>query len=277
MPQEKRDQDPSPPEILYHYTTQEAFLSIVEKKELWATNARYVNDYSEMQEGADVAEDKLDDFFDWFSKQEEFADEWKRAEEAREELIRVVYDSVEVPVFLFSLSELGDLASQWRAYSGATGGLCLGFKTSLLRQEAQAQGFKLHPCVYGKDQQEKLIASAFRGDPVYTKKTQLKEYLEDLAKLLPRIKSSYFLEEREWRLISDSEVGSVATPRFRPGPATIVPFVPVSFENDLNTLAKVIVGPTPEEELAELAVESFLNSQSFAHCEVITSDVPLRF
>jgi len=37
------------PKLLYHYTTQEGLLGILEKASIWATHYRYLNDASEGQ------------------------------------------------------------------------------------------------------------------------------------------------------------------------------------------------------------------------------------
>ena len=39
---------------LYHYTTLDAFLNIMNKRELWVSNIRYMNDSKEFENGREI-------------------------------------------------------------------------------------------------------------------------------------------------------------------------------------------------------------------------------
>jgi hypothetical protein len=49
----------SPPETLYHYTTQDGVLGIVRSGELWATNVQYMNDRREFFLALETAAERL--------------------------------------------------------------------------------------------------------------------------------------------------------------------------------------------------------------------------
>ena len=49
----------SPPETLYHYTTQDGLLGIVRSGELWATNVQYMNDRREFFVALETAAERL--------------------------------------------------------------------------------------------------------------------------------------------------------------------------------------------------------------------------
>lgn len=49
-----------PPEILYHYTSIEGLLGIIEKKEIWATHIMYMNDAQEFKLFIDLVKRDLE-------------------------------------------------------------------------------------------------------------------------------------------------------------------------------------------------------------------------
>ena len=48
-----------PPEILYHYTTQEGLLGIIKDKVIWATHTQYLNDQAEFSYALRLAEEEI--------------------------------------------------------------------------------------------------------------------------------------------------------------------------------------------------------------------------
>ena len=48
-----------PPEILYHYTSQEGLLGIICKKEMWASHTQYLNDQREFRHAIELVRDEL--------------------------------------------------------------------------------------------------------------------------------------------------------------------------------------------------------------------------
>lgn len=281
MPEENKAANEQPPEILYHYTTQEAFLSITDNRQLWATDMRYLNDWSEIEIGAALAEEFVDGFFDRVQEEKIFdgliAGVGELLKQKREDLARIVYAMEDIEVFVFSLSEEGDQASQWRAYAGTTGGVSLGFNKALLEALAKDQGLAMRRCVYEEARQRELIQQTIPEMPLILPEEKLKRFFFELAKLLPVLKDGCFSEEKEWRLVSDFTLDVRERLGFRAGRGTIVPYQPIAFSDEPTALAQVTIGPTSEEELAESAVKSLLHRRGFAHCRVVTSEVPLRF
>lgn len=58
--------------------------------------------------------------------------------------------------FTFSLSEKGDLLSQWRGYAKA-GGYSIGFRVADIRKMAADSGFELHKCIYSDDDKKAVV------------------------------------------------------------------------------------------------------------------------
>ena len=103
---------------MYHYTTQAAFCSILQTKVLWASNALYLNDSSEMRHGIDVLNDVVGDRFAQFDPHDRagLISYWN-------ELTAVQLTG---PVYVTAFSGVRDDLSQWRAYGGEFG-YCLAF------------------------------------------------------------------------------------------------------------------------------------------------------
>lgn len=97
------------PDTLYHYTTISGFMGILDSGSLWATDARYMNDSSELKFGIQ------------YMKEETLArakDPWMHY------LLESVFsDAMHEGRRLATASYCadGDLLSQWRAYSGHAG------------------------------------------------------------------------------------------------------------------------------------------------------------
>lgn len=62
-----------------------------------------------------------------------------------------------INVCVCSFSEVGDLLSQWRAYSGGAGGFSIGFGGEFLKAASRREDFWLVPCVYDEDDQRALV------------------------------------------------------------------------------------------------------------------------
>jgi len=48
-----------PPSVLYHYTTQQGLLGIINNKEIWATHTQYLNDVREFHQATGLMRKEL--------------------------------------------------------------------------------------------------------------------------------------------------------------------------------------------------------------------------
>jgi hypothetical protein len=112
--------DRAEPELLYHYTDQKGLLGIFGDKEkcIWATHYRYLNDTSEGQIVARLLLQELAGRGD--------VDAISQAKSISSEI-------ASENVYVTSFSGSGNLLSQWRAYSGDSGGYSIGFSRRYLK------------------------------------------------------------------------------------------------------------------------------------------------
>ncbi len=101
------------------------------------------------------------------------------------------------------------------------------------------------------------------------------DFTENLAKLAPLIKSSAFQEEKEWRLVSTQGITNERL-SFRPSRSMLTPYFKFLLGRERESyLRSVVVGPTPHQELAEMATRNLL-SRSLGRIEVKSSKAPYR-
>lgn len=125
------------PEHLYHYTSADGLYGIVTQKEIWATFLHYLNDSAEFQYGLSLTRQLI-------------FEQAKESEKPLNEILAQVRDSLarlgRINIAVFSLTEKGDLLSQWRGYC-PNGGYSLGFAIASLISGLSAWRAVLSPCV----------------------------------------------------------------------------------------------------------------------------------
>src|SRR5882724_4204960 len=99
----------TPPEMLYHYTSQEGLIGILNSRCIWASKVHYMNDSKEFSMALDLARTELN----------------RRLETERDGYVRFrlkdfLYQigTIEnINICVCSFSRRDDSLSQWRAYS----------------------------------------------------------------------------------------------------------------------------------------------------------------
>ncbi len=253
---------------LYHYCSQEAFLSIISEKSFRCSALSLSNDTMEGKWIRKILFDICDE------------DTWEHKD--KNSLIKVLeiwLDSCEG--LGFCLSELGDSLSQWRGYAQNAEGFCIGFsKEGLesLREKMGESSFDLIQANYDIDLQRKELQPPYQRIKTLVDKGALrpqmlsahsktkKEEKEDAIHnealnqlysetmtILPKVfrqKNPAFAEEQEWRVVSIFHKLFELDIEFRSVGDRIVPYR--SFEFDPEVITEVILGPknqTPIEIL----------------------------
>ena len=254
-------------ERIYHYTNQTGLLGIVKTRELWASKIQCLNDTTEFRHGLNHIR--------YILKQREA----EAADPIERNYIAAIWDHVErwsmLNVFVVSFSGSPDLLSQWRAYSKNELGYALGFGINRLRRLASKQGFNLEQCIYDTTQQQKRAGETvdhhleyFRtlrerfADPESIEgwtQNLIREFFPHVCALAPLFKDHSFSEEREWRLISVPKSSRDKEYNLRPGRNFLIPYYSFSLVEDGKfTIDDVIVGPSPEKDLALSGAFDFL-------------------
>jgi len=286
--------------LLYHYTSQQGLLGIFASRSIWATNTQYLNDHTEFVHALTFASSVANYLFD--------SDYWhsfslmlhKRLKELRGE-----------SVYVASFSEKPDLLSQWRGYCPGGSGYCIGLDQDLMAEYCEEKGFRLEKCLYRHDDQQAevtgIITSSmllfpsiphtleeFHGMKLEEQvdamevfhdrlsgdlKSQAEEALrvicDSLIEFAPRFKHEGFHEEAEWRIIVNEPEQEVL---FRPGPSYAIPYIAMDLiKSKPQALAKIIVGPNPNQSRAKQSVEFLVRKYGYNPEIVLRSALPFNF
>ena len=272
-----------PPSALYHYTNSSGLMGILSSKKIWTTKLQYLNDSSELELALSYFRQEIMDQQNGESKQTRTAEELKAMLDAIDNLGQV---NVGVAAF----TKMGDQLSQWRGYCQIGDGYSIAFDGRRLLEVANAtKGHHLVRCMYQENEHRNIAKALIREAPVIAI-TQHPNYgkapffdmafPEAVLFLAPIIKATSFQEEIEWRLISPARPYREA--KFRRGNQSVIPYW--EFDLDLeHTLMSIIIGPTPEKELSELALTGLIMKEiknSEKHLKIIGhirhSSIPFR-
>lgn len=273
------------PYILYHYCSNEAFLSIVKSKSIWLSDMTLSNDTKEGQWVWDKLVEKC--------KKEGVND--KDIESIKFHMIhnsgRWQYYDNRWHCIGFCLSEEGDLLSQWRGYARDATGVAIGFSEEFLfglQNEVILDKVKYYGSTVTDNEDfifQEIIDHIRNGAFEYKTQQDAPEELRGqvstaiqelmnasgyLASLNFLYKNPAFKEEKEWRLISP-ESGS----KHRTSVDRIIPYSEISLEGgECQPIAEIILGPkniTPEG-----VIENFLDANGFKGVKVKRSTATFR-
>ncbi|SHO43075.1 DUF2971 domain-containing protein [Desulfopila aestuarii] len=256
-----------PQERLYHYTSFNGLMGIVESGALWASDIRYMNDSAELKHTADLIRTEvsrriaeghtrpnlLNQFLDWVTH-------------------RITNGHM---LFAASFRANGNLLSQWRGYSRLGKGVSLGFDPAYILRCAEQQSFEIGRCVYSCDQQALLISQvvdaverlaadhlpvavpepgAGNGDGYHVIFEQIES---DLLRIAALLKHPSFREEEEWRIVSPVITDYLDAPvLFREGTSMLVPYI--MFDLSPIALQHLFLGPTPNKTISMNSLTMYL-------------------
>ena len=287
-------------DTLYHYSSTEAFHSIISSRSIRLSSLSLSNDSMEgklvsklMREIA-VADGLDKDSVDGLLSAVSFLEE--------------CLDGLG-----FCLSQEGDLLSQWRGYADDATGVSIGFSKeyldhlSLTTFRNKTGHFLISQVKYDKKEHLQLLGATYREikELIATGEAYKPCTLRDLIALTPNekieaenkrnkelrlevhkkvaslnqdmflLKTSAFQEEQEWRLLSVLVSGNNNNISFRPEPDRIIPYCEIELENlKQKAINKVILGPKNITSIH--VIESFLIQSGFEGVEVKNSSATYR-
>jgi hypothetical protein len=265
-----------PPEFLYHYTSQDGLLGIIQSRALWATNISYTNDATEFELSLGLLKDRL---FNEMGIGLAAADTARSTRhnhiKSRAEMLWKRVNMITGPnICITCFCKKDDLLSQWRGYSGGGYAYSLGFKTSELQKIASRAGFLLGKCIYDTDLQTQIIEEIVQhllGNGPSAKPPRIKDF-EPLLTHGAFFKDPSFEEEQEWRLVS----AFPADLRFRKGKSMIIPYTSLDISAGENLCIRhARVGPCPHMTLSTQSAQIMLAHNNI-NVLVDRSAIPFR-
>lgn len=165
--------------LLYHYTSEEGLLGIIEHDNIRATHIRFLNDYTEFREAfqnkfvevlLDSFRKELPNSIEPNARQVIEGVLSKRNHEAILKVIESSGSANEAFVCSFTAgtttdpnfrSDPGDRLSQWRGYSHSLQGFSLGFDRTLLKDVVEVDDKRVRAelveCIYDDDRKVRLF------------------------------------------------------------------------------------------------------------------------
>lgn len=312
--EERAQAGPDAPDILYHYTSAQGLIDILQSWEIWSTSITHLNDASEYVHTLKLA--------DRLPSNALVNSHWN--------LDRFLADCIQnpghrPPVYVASFSGDGNLLSQWRAYCPPGNGYSIGFSRERLRKCAhdQTEGlfgavgyehydrWRLLRCEYDTKEQERVLREiisdvhrtvesmaeadrntlygflqGYSGDfGIDTLERQPKpmgilqhDYILKVEKVAPAFKDSAFQEEKEWRIVSPRVLDR--GPKFRAGRFSVIPYVPFKLPliDGKRHVDRIVIGPTENPKLARDTIELMSESKDwgFTVSSIVDSQVPFR-
>ncbi|KZL01086.1 MULTISPECIES: DUF2971 domain-containing protein [unclassified Pseudovibrio] len=292
---------------IYHYTNSDGLLGIIQNKEIWATNVKFLNDSSELTYGLNILK---------VIEQMEIENNTLFAEyKNRENEFRTRGGAQDLSDhYIFCASRSKGKLNQYRNYSGRDGAVCIGFRTSNL-----INNIKKHSGPYGiaceiayNEHHQEVIMQ----DDVAAKLSALSWLIEKFESLdlIPdelisflinyfigierhcclRCKHSSFEEEDEVRIIFSIPRGENTLKSYRTSPYGIAPFLKLKFwqEKNLAPLAKqfelqdfiddnptvhsIDLGPNVHADLYEEAIRDLVKGELSNPVQISSNTIPLR-
>ena len=267
------------PSIIYHYTTIDGLIGIIQQSKLFATDLFYMNDPQEVQYPFLLINEIVEGIPTVYteSRHAPMLEEFVKSMDAS----RVLYDRFPRCAACFCVD--GDLLSQWRAYARNLG-FAIGFDRGQL-SDGLDQNSRLRAVVYDRLTQASAISSRIKtcmeseeaADPAMAPK-EMMECSGDLWWTASWFKSEAFKEEREWRYVTAlNAIEGMSRFRFRPSPIGVTPYIELELETGASSpIVEVVIGPTGHSSEAERAVDLLLRSMGLEHVTIRQSGISLR-
>jgi hypothetical protein len=259
---------------LYHYTTAQGLEGILETRSLWAHDAAFMNDWKEIQYGADPLIARMTEYLAEHPPDPDKPIAKEFQQNVRLVIMKSALDALknftlsdrqfhpaymDEATYVACLSEEHDDLGQWRAYGRR------GYAVGLTKDGLEKAAPLLGQVEYGESAVGELcdrVISHFETRRVGAHPGTY-GYFETVNRLLPQlalIKHGAFWQEREWRLVVSPQRG-----RRRPevkvrATSGFVPYVECAVER--SCVAEIVIGPGGDFH-SERAVRMLLRAHGY--------------
>ncbi|WP_298138237.1 DUF2971 domain-containing protein [Flavobacterium sp.] len=279
-------------QILFHYTDLEGLKNIIENKSFFFSNSSFLNDKQEFVKGFDtlgiIVKDKIGSSHDNNSKI------------ILELLYKKIKETEKSNRFVACFSTIGDLLSQWRAYSNDGKGVCIGFDYNKLKKSFY--GIDSFSIIYDDEIQTSILnflLNEYIEFYLKDKDTLCEQFLlsndnflnlisveifNQTSKFVGQFKHNAFDEEKEFRfeIRIDDDIGNGRDILYRCGRNNLfVPYIKeeiIRKEDSVFPIKEIIIGPSLNSELNKISISSFLQKKGYniEQIDIKESNVPYR-
>lgn len=258
---------------LYHYTNNEALIEMMERDSLRLGHFYFQNDPKELKYGLNLLLEHKDEME-------------KICLGAKEYIETIAHDETpieRIPIFTFSLSEEGDLLSQWRGYGTGNKAVCIGFKKDGLMtvKHKNRINLRISKIIYDKDNQKNKLMAFFEEKNRKYKKTNATLlnllanpiHYSSLINILIEFKHHRWNEEQEWRLIASFNSNEIV--HFSGGSKWLKPYIDLKYEK--LPLSNIKIPRSGYESRNKSSIEWLLRAKGKEGISVDISDIPIVY
>ncbi len=265
----EKQYSPRIPTILYHYTSREGFLNILNKKYIRMGSVFKTNDKNEYTYVIDLLEKRIQ-----FMKD-------KKNTLYLDFFMNCVRENIR-EFFSFSLSSQKDELKQWQVYGSLGKGLVLGLNTrtipafSGLPFFGMGSSFSLVKINYQVSKQAAEIDNILRG--CLRGKYELENAVLSICKIAVSCKDKFWCSEKEWRYVCSENLDPNYIRKDKDG------FTIIRENKDYFTfslfdkfISEIFIGPCcdlQEDEINDILLKNDFNKDN--HIKILRSKCPLR-
>ncbi len=276
---------------LFHYTTLDGLMGILNSRSLWCSHIRTLNDPSELQYGKSLMISQIDKYLKNI-KEKEIIDLLEHLK------LSINGFEFQFHAFVGCFCEKDNLLSQWRNYSDKGGGYNLGLKFNsninyshyeenldntshvILRKiiySPAVQAYNIKTCldyiITGSKDTFKWFKKNGRDIPADWGIIAANEAINILFDIILSYKDEVFSEEKEWRIIK--AVRDDKRPdlyKFRNSKNRLIPYIDTHIFERIDgspffPIESITYGPLLEKELTKSGLNLFLINASVSHAQ----------
>jgi Protein of unknown function (DUF2971) len=290
------------PGQVFHFTSIDTLMKIVDTKSIWCTAIPYLNDRTERSFLINAVAARLPALKVLDSSLDRTLSVDIEAIEERDLLTPLGKET-----FVASFSLGGDSLMHWRAYCPQQSGVAIGFRTDCLSaariKEVPVPGMLVPPIALGKISYIDINDTSVVDGVIYTAVQIAKRWFESSSEYPGKTLSSLFrlaLEsfacatkhssfevEGEYRLLLGNVRRRENNIRFRTVRSSLIPYVEVEIPSHVesgftfdqgtiwNAIGSVVVGPTANMDLTQASIKGFFALRGMS-VEVTGSEIPYR-
>ncbi|KRE13704.1 MULTISPECIES: DUF2971 domain-containing protein [Bacillus] len=262
--------------ILYHYTNVYGLEGIMKHKELWVSNADFLNDKTERKYTEKILfnliEEKLKD---------------NKMKDLIMDTLTIALDMTEFPTYVLSLSINKDSNLLWSNYSQDDGyNISFDFETlEEIGDSLNSSVFKSKVIYEEEIHYEALneladycVAAFSKSKPNYEELvSEVKVVHTSLQLLASFFKNSSFQQEEEYRIVLIQNTENEHDYECRVSNGTFIPYIKMKFNK--NNVKGITIGPKNKMDISEEGLKSFLTLNKFnvETIEINRSKIPYRY
>lgn len=254
-----------PPEILWHYTSLEAAIQILNTQTMRATHYAFLNDRDEIKKGWEILEQEVNLML------ESNSDSIDDMEKCRitGELIKSI-EGKDFDLFIISFSEVEDSLSQWMGYT-PDGGCAIGFRSNQIvfcfskpRSDTSIlvpEGLSVYPCIYDREIFKEMAREMIQPFAEKWGIPNRKKAFSDNVGLpkFAQLKNQEFHIEKEHRLLfRNREYREIQFNGTKP-------YVKIEMRNLSDLISEIQISPHCDQAYAEQCLKYLIRKLAHEH------------